>query len=445
MRHFSLTLPSSVCLLLLALAPASGAGEVSTAPSTLPEIARSAVASHESVARADSLLRRAEADMRLTSSALLPRLELNGMYTRFGDEQAIELAPGESFVIRPLSDWSWSADLTQTLFYGLRDWRARSVARLYRETADLNRQTATADLVLTVAHAFYDTVAAEQRLEVRRTALEQIRAQLKVAERRFDVGEVAQADVARWRAQAAAERQAVVEAEGVAELARRRLARLAGVPALGTLRSPGPIPPPEGASLELVERALGKRVEMQALERQLQAAGLMIRVEKGARLPELEAHAQYYQQKSVFPSQDWVSLALSLRVPVYDGGLAAARVAKAREDLLEVEILQREVQKTIADQVEASAIRHTSAEAALTAARERQIAAREAHRQVERAYRVGEASATDLLATTTELTDAETAAIIARWQREFEAIALRHAVGEPPLPDLDLVPVGEED
>jgi outer membrane protein TolC len=102
------------------------------------------------------------------------------------------------------------------------------------------------------------------------------------------------------------------------------------------------------------------------------------------------------------------------------------------------------VDKAVADQVEAAFIRHRSAEAALAAADERREAAREAHRQVERAYRVGEASATDLLTTTTELTDAETAAVIARWQRDFEAIALRHAVGAPPLPDLDLSLILEE-
>ena len=66
---------------------------------------------------------------------------------------------------------------------------------------------------------------------------------------------------------------------------------------------------------------------------------------------------------------------------------------------------------------------------------------------MEQAYRVGESTATDLLETTSALTDAETAAVIARWQRELEAIALRHAVGEEPLPDLTLVgvPGSEED
>ena len=123
--------------------------------------------------------------------------------------------------------------------------------------------------------------------------------------------------------------------------------------------------------------------------------------------------------------------------PVYDGGRTAARVAEAREDLRQVEFLRQEVFRGIADQADAAAIGHRAAVAADEAADERVEAAREAYHQVERAYRVGESSATDLLTTTTERTDAETAAIIAGAQREFQAIALRHAVGLSPLPDLD--------
>ena len=78
-----------------------------------------------------------------------------------------------------------------------------------------------------------------------------------------------------------------------------------------------------------------------------------------------------------------------------------------------------------------------SVAACFDAAAERTDASRLAYRQVERAYRVGEASTTDLLNATTEASDAETSQIVARAQREFQAIFLRYAVGLPPLPDLD--------
>jgi len=301
------------------------------------------------------------------------------------------------------------------------------------------------DLTLAVAADFYTAVAAEQRVEVERVALEANSTQLKVTERRFDVGEVSVADVARWRAEVAAGRQRLVVAEGEAEIARRRLARVAGVPEVGELITPGPIPVPPGEDESLRLQAMDSRLEMATLRNQLEAAGLYVRVQRGGWLPELDANVQYLEQKSAFPSDSWLSLSLNLRVPVYDGGLTAARVARAKEDVIEVELLEVEVRKAISDQVDAAAVTYRAATAALEAAGERREASREAYRQVDRAYRVGEATTVDLLDATTEATDAANTLIIATAQREYQAIALRHAIGLPPLPDLDpSSPLSEE-
>ncbi len=430
----------------LAVLPIGSVHAIEEEPATtLHDLARAALNNHEAIARAESQVRRADADIKLSRSILMPSFELGGNYTRYGEEQSLDLGEGESFVIQPIDDWRWSANITQTLFSGLRDWRAKDVARLQRDIAILQQNTVAANLVLTVAHGFYGTVTTEQDLEVRKKALKNIEAQLRVTTRLFDVGEATIADVARWRAEVAAAKQAVVIAEGEYELAKRRLARLTGVSEILRLDPPGPIPAPTGDIDEQVSRALENRLEMKTLRNQLEAAGLMIKIEKGAWLPEANANLGYYQQKADFPTRDWASLAINIRVPIYDGGLTAARVAQSREDLREVQLLEIDVRKGISDQVDVASITHRAAVAAFDAAIERTEAAREAHRQVDRAYVAGEASATDLLATTTEFTEAETTRIIARWQRELQAIALRHALGEPPLPDLALIPKTPEE
>jgi outer membrane protein len=436
-----------VIVLVVLAAGTVGAQASPGRKTSLKDLVLSAVHTNERVGIADSEIRRAEADKKLARSAIMPRVNLNGNYTFYADSQAIELTPGESFEIRPAQDWGWSADLRQTLFYGLRPWRAKSIARLYYDIAELDKRTTVNDLTLEVAAAFFTTTAAAQRVEVRKTALEQIEKQLEVAERRYEVGESAIADVARWRSEVAAAKQAYVVALGDAELSRNRLGRLVGMAEMGELVRPGPIPVPEGDDNALIATAFEQRLEMQTLTHQLEAAGLWIKLEKGAWLPELEASAQYYQQKAAFPSNDWASLMLTLKVPIYDGGVTAANVAKAREDLRRVELLEQTVRRTIADQVDSAFITYRAATAALEAAREREVAAGEAYRQVERAFRVGEASSVDLLDATTEATDAETSHIIARAQREYQAISLRHAIGQPPLPDLDyaeLDPTSEE-
>ena len=434
----------AVCALIAAAVPfRAGAEEPQSA--SLKDLVVQAIATHEVVQRADSQIRRSDADIKLVSSALLPRLDLNGAYSFYADEQIIELSDDESFVIRPSQDWSASVDLRQTLFSGLRDWRARDIARLRRDIADLDRSITISDLTLQVAASFYNAVALAQWVEVRQIVLDENQNQLKVAERRYEVGETAIADVARWRAQVAAAKQALVVATGDAKLSHDRLRRLVGLDKLGELSSPGPIPIPPGGEAELLDQAFDQRLEMKTLFNQFEAAGLWVKVEKGSWYPELEAVGQYFQQKAGFPANNWMSLSLVLKVPIYDGGLTRARIAKAREDVREVEFLTQTVRRTIADQVDSGYIGYESASAALDAAGERTEASRLAYRQVERAYRVGEASTTDLLSATTEASDAETTQIVARAQREYQAIFLRYAVGLPPLPDLDFRQMSDAD
>ncbi|MEJ2190273.1 MAG: TolC family protein [Acidobacteriota bacterium] len=196
------------------------------------------------------------------------------------------------------------------------------------------------------------------------------------------------------------------------------------------------MPIPSGSNDELLNTAYNQRLEMQVLLHQMEAAGLFVKVEKGAWLPELDAAAQYFQQKAGFPANDWMSLSLILTVPIYDGGLTKARVARAKEDLREVELLGETLRREIADEVDTAYIGYQAALAVLDASRERREAARQAYRQVEAAYRVGEASTTDLLDATSEATDAEISQIVARSRRDFQAVSLRHAVGLAPVPGL---------
>ncbi len=433
-------LKHSIVLLTTVILGAGLSTSSAAGPTTLRDLAENALRTHEAIGRKDSDIRRAEARVRLAKSVLMPTLDLNGTTTWYQDEATLDLSPTESFVLRPSNDWGWSADIQQTLFSGLRDWRARDVARLQLDQARLERRTTAANLVLEVAAAFLTATADAQRVEVARTTLEQIESQLTVARRRFEVGETAAADVARWRSEQAAAHQRLIVAKGAAELSLRRLERLCAVRHITKLAPPAAVPVPDGTGdgEELLNLALENRLEFAVLEHQLEAAGLMIKIEKGAWLPELTAHAQYYRQKAAFPSSDWASIALTARVPIFDGGRTAARVAEAREDFRQVELLIQEIHRSIADQVDAAAITYRAAVAADKAAALRVDAANEAYRQVERSYRAGESSATDLLTTTTEKTDAQTSAIIAAAELRYQAIALRHAVGLDPLPDLPL-------
>jgi len=338
------------------------------------------------------------------------------------------------------ADWNWSADLQQTLFSGLRDWKARDIARLNRDQSLIQARTAANSLILEVSAAYLSALVAEESVQVAQANLKQISSQLRLSQRLFDVGENTAADRSRWQAEEASARQALIIAEGQSSMRRNHLARLCSLDTLGELHAPAAPPLPELSDEELQAEALAQRPEIQALKHQLEAAGLMVGVEKGNWLPQLDLHAQYFTQKAEFPTSDWMSVSLSLKVPIYDGGRTGARVAEAREDLRQVELLIQKTHRAIADEVDAALIAYRAALASEKAAEDRLKAAEEAHHQVESAYRVGEASATDLLETTASLTDARSSAIISRAQRKYQIIALRHALGLEILPGAGLDP-----
>ena len=183
-----------VIFTLVLAAVSTGAQEGAEGQTTLKDLVIATLDTHERVEVADSEIRRAQADKKLARSAIMPRINLNGAYTFYGNEAAIELSPGEVFVIQPSQDWSWSADLRQTLFYGLRPWRAKNIARLNYDIAQLDKLTTISNLTLEVAASFLTTRAAEEGVEVRRVTLEQIEKQLHVTERLYEVGEATIAD-----------------------------------------------------------------------------------------------------------------------------------------------------------------------------------------------------------------------------------------------------------
>jgi len=400
----------------------------------LEDLVRSALEHHEKIRQADSDIRRARARVRLAGSVLLPTLDLNGKSTWYEEEVGFPISEHETLIIQPSNDWSWSADLRQTLFSGLRDWKARDVARLDLDRARIEKQAALNDVILEVSAAYLKALVSEKRVDVAQANLKQVSSQRKLTGRLVEVGENTGADLSRWEAEEASAKQELIVARGLARYDRNHLARLCGVDEIGPLSDPAALPVPEGDEEDLRKKALETRPEMGVFARQLEAANLMIGIEKGNWLPSLDLHAQYFQQKAEFPSSDWMSFSLNLSVPIYDGGRTSARVAEAREDLDRIENLLSATRRAIIDATDAALIAYRSAVAAEKASRQRLVAAEAAQKQTERAYRAGEASATDLMQTTAALTDARMSAVITRAQLRYQVIALRHAIGLEIIP-----------
>lgn len=376
----------------------------------------------------------------LARSAVLPRLELTGVYTRYKESVDFEFTEGESFTLRPREDWNAQATLTQPLFQGLREWNAIKGARALHQATQADLRRGLQDVALAVASAFTWCQTASAEREVREHGLELARAQQQVADSLAAAGEVTDLDVQRARAQVMAARVELVRATAAETLAYRRLARLLGIddaarPELGSLPT---VLPDDRSAESLREAATEQRDELQAAAERIRAAELTIKVERGNWLPDLDLTAQYYRQQALFPSQDWVSGSLNLTVPIYDGGATAARVADARARYRLAVLDRSRTAKRIADEIDAAWTDHTIAEATLDMVRAQEEAATEAYRQTEIRYREGEATSTDLLSAQDALVAAELDHARARYGLDLAAAILARAAG------IELVPSPSE-
>jgi len=367
----------------------------------------------------------------LARSAVLPRLELSGVYTRYKDSVEFEFTEGESFTLRPKEDWNAQATLTQPLFQGMREWNAIKGARVLYRASRADLRSGAQDVALAVAAAFTDCQTAVAEREVRAHGLQLAEAQKQVATSLAGAGEVTDLDVQRARAQVLAARVELVRATAAETLAHRRLARLLGLdedarPELGSL----PAVLPADATVDgLREAARENRPELRSATDRVRAAELTIKVEKGSWLPDLDLTAQYYRQQALFPSQDWVSGSLNLTVPIYDGGATAARVADARAKHRLAVLERSRTDKRIADEIDAAWTDHAIAGATLDMVRAQHEAATEAYRQTEIRYREGEATSTDLLSAQDALVSAELDHARARYRLELAAAVLARAAG----------------
>jgi outer membrane protein len=252
---------------------------------------------------------------------------------------------------RKYNSHGYSVQLTQPLFRW-QNWIQYDQGKLQAAQAETQFSTATQDLILRVAQAYFDVLLAEDSLAVVGAQKTAISEQLEQAKRNFEVGTATIVDT--HEAQA---RYDLVVAQEIAavndlEVKRQALRQIIGkVPdSLAPLRDKVAIRPPEPKDLDQWVSA----AEKDAFTVQLQQAALDIATREVERnraghYPTLDlvASRNYAKQGATVTSAvpaateyDSTVVGVQLAVPLYQGGLvnsrtreAAALRDKAQQDL----------------------------------------------------------------------------------------------------------------
>ena len=312
----------------------------------------------------------------------------------------------------------WSAVFTQPLLRGFRtDTQRRQlvVSRVNREISDVQLRASITNTVSNVRNAYWDYVFATQSVDVARQSLELATKLVQDNQIRVEVGTMAPIDVVQAQAEAAARRQALVNAESIkrtTELAVKRLI-VAGTDDAnwtGTLDATDrPAFAPEPIDVEAaVKRALGQRTDLEIARKNIQNNSTTLKYLRDQTLPDIDLQVNYgvqgvggpYQQRAntgilgsqittVVPGgiEDAMRTLLGLNYPrwtvalnvSYPIGLSSqdASVARARVQLSQVEAQLKQVQLQIATEVTNAAVNaRNTAEAVQAAQATRELSQR---------------------------------------------------------------------
>jgi outer membrane protein len=421
----------------------------------------------------DPAIREAEATYRAqaetkpqTRALLLPALNLSAQRShRFTDNASGAFDPvfGQTVGSRSLSEsdaHGWTISLSQTVF----DWSLyaqlrQSDKRVTR--AETDYEAAKQQLLVRVATAYFNVLAAEDNLSSAVAAREAIARQLEQANRRFEVGLIAITDV--QQSQAGFDNAVADEIDAQRSLAtsQEQLREIIGV-IVDELAGPTdnlPLLTPDPADAEeWVRMALSQNLALVSQRLATDIADDQIDIDRGNRLPTLSLSASYNESltdsvstvfgtgtqfpggQSIRPStqepqgRNW---SIDLRFPIFTGGANRSRIQQSvylhRAATETLERIARQTERQTRD----AYLGVTSAISRVGALRQAVESNRTALRATEAGFEVGTQTTVDVLNTQNQLRRAETEYSRSRYQYMLDILSLKQAAGSLTVTDLE--------
>jgi multidrug efflux system outer membrane protein len=381
-------------LMILALALPPGVQATEDAPMTLSQAVAKALARNHGLAAKRHACTAATWNQRQARAQLLPSLSLESGYTRLDDETVARANvlgremtmyfPDSTGQLQPVTieipqsvfrDGYQTSLSAQLLLFNPALWNASALASTSKQMADWQCETTRQETVHQTLRAFVELLKVRSLVDVQRQHLEQARQNLAQAQRLFDVGRYAEADVLRWRVEEARQSGILLQQGNMMRVRALRLENLIGDPPRGTLE-PDTLLPGELSHVierfrrmdqptwtEFMHRSMEEETaqnpQLRILDRALRLAELEHRQSLTTALPRMTVAGSYGWQNNDTPKLDgeqtW-SISAILSVPLFTSGVNYSarqatkwRVSQTREEVTEARraiILSAETQRT---------------------------------------------------------------------------------------------------
>lgn len=339
---------------------------------------------------------------------------------------------------------SVGVDLSYPLFNG---GSVKNNVRAAQTRVEAGRATLRAvegDVFTEAVAAYMDVIRDRAVVELDTNNVQVLTTNLEATQDRFQIGDLTRTDVAQSEARLQLGRSLLATAQGQLAGSEETYRRVIGKRP-GVLAPPPPLPPLPATPEEATRIALVNNPDLISINRQASAAGFDVRVARAGRLPTVsgDVSGTYVNElggnTAAFPSTgSQTSAGLNARIPLYQGGLPAARIRSAQA--LEGQLLEQTVatERAVVSTTRSAFASYQAAQNAI-ASNGVAVQANELALEGARAERsVGTRTVLDVLNAEQELLNSQVALVTAKRDAYVAGFQLLNAMGQAEAADLGL-------
>ncbi len=399
---------------------------------------------HDPVLRAAEAVRQAEFEVKPQSRALLhPTINLNADYNK-GRERIIS-SPFAATGTSSFDSSGISLSLVQPL-YNREYFMLLSQSDAAVGRAEAEYRAAEQALMVRVAQAYFDLLAARDNLEFAVAEKEAIERQLEQAKQRFEVGLVAITDVHEAQAAYDLTTAAEIEAMNLLHSSEEALYEITGeVPGqISPLAAEIPLERPDPADIDQwVARALEQNLSLLAVQFNEEIAKDNIAIQRAGHHPRLDLVASLSRTESTSSSfggrrenEDGI-VGLQFTLPLYAGNAVTSRTREAGFRLTQAKEETERQRRATLRQTRDAYLAVVAAINRVRALGQARVSAQSALDATEAGFEVGTRTTVDVLLARSDLFEAERGFARARYDYIINLLLLKQASGILGEPDLE--------
>jgi outer membrane protein len=339
---------------------------------------------------------------------------------------------------------SVGADLSMPLFTGGRVDNSIKAAKTRVEAGRATLRGVEGDVFVDAVSAYMDVIRDRAIVELNQNNVKVLQTNLEATQDRFQIGDVTKTDVAQSQARLELGRANLATAQGQEAASEQEYRRVIGHEP-GELAAPPPLPPLPATGEEAVRIALANNPNIEAVNRQAQAAAYDVNVARSQRLPTLSAGvSETYVNAlngTVGPAPNTGSqttAGLNATIPIYQGGEPAARIRQAQA--IQGQTLEQAIgtERSVIAQARSAFATYKAAQEAISS-QQTAVQANELALEGARAERsVGTRTVLDVLNAEQELLNSQVSLVSARRDAYVAGFQLLNAMGQAEAQDLGL-------